>query len=201
MSLLMRLVVMVGAVLLTGASCNSRPIPQFELGHRPPAALALATPIRCGDHFGLMSPIAPTVALTAAHIATTPNCATLDGQHHFRVVWRNPIIDLAKLELVDSSHFVIYFEVAKQIPEETELLWHRMLTNQNGGMATVVSRYLVLDAQGDMILDGFTIYGMSGGPVVNHKGELVGLIRAIWFPGERLRTLGAAVLLVNRKID
>lgn len=202
MSLRTRLAIAVLAVLVTGASCNQLPSPSWEPNNRPPASLQLAVPIRCGIHVGLASPISATAALTASHVSATESaCSSFDGSRTYRVVWRNPLVDIAKVELTHGNHFLVYYTRAEQKPFETELLYMRALLNVEGSVTTVVGRYMFMDKDGDMILDGFAQQGMSGGPIVNNKGELVGLTRAIWFPGENLRAMAVGINLVGRKLD
>jgi hypothetical protein len=201
-SRLTRLAVALVAVFLTGASCNNGPSPQYEQNLKSPSTMSVAIPIKCGISLGLASPIGPLTALTAEHVVKTdPTCSSFDGTEQFRVVWRNPLLDLAKLELVQGSHFLLYYTVALEQPFDTELLYIRLLWSQEGDMATVVTRYMFTDTDGEGILDGFARQGMSGGPVINRRGELVGITRAVLFPGEKLRALGVMVNLVGRKLD
>lgn len=140
---------------------------------------------------GMGVPISSHSVLTVMHIVTTFVDAT-GVDRTFRVTWRDPKRDLALLEIDSGLPFISWVSISGSEPKPAEPLFMLCYLNTNWDKGTLVGRYIGLDNDHDMLIDGFSINGMSGGAVLNAKGELVGIMKATWKPNEMSRSVADA---------
>lgn len=95
-------------------------------------------------------------------------------------------------------------EIAKEMPYAGEQLWVVGYTS-NGQLAKSVVRPQIIDEEGELFCDGWSWPGMSGGALVNERGELVGItLGTVTFSTDiheamLLRPLARFVIMVGRK--
>lgn len=135
-------------------------------------------------HSGWAVPISPVAALTALHIVADETAYLrwidqregAEGAGDLQLIWKSEARDLAILHRApDSAPFPCWVVRARRAPEiQDRVCWRGFLA---GMLPTVAcGDYLGVDGDHDMALDGWCHPGASGSPVVNAKGEALGII-------------------------
>jgi len=181
-------------VPLLAAACTPRErIVTPVTAARPPAALRHALRIESADGVGFGAALSSTHVLTVAHLAGTGTLrwrAPL-GQGTARLLWRDDRRDLAMFTVAeDGERLASSLVLAKRLPEEQERVWWRAYLL--GGETTTVHGYVLgIDTDDDVVVDGWGHPGMSGAPLLNDAGELLGIMKSSGdfarraFPGAR----------------
>ncbi len=154
--------------------------------HRVPRVEILSakddSPAICSGVF-----VAPGVVLTAAHCVHSADGSRLDvtvDRREAAVARYSRILDLAVLRVEPKGSDVIVPLADKTPPVGTEVcaagfsFGYRHLSVTFGRLA------LVLDDDGQqMRVDGTLVPGMSGGPLLDDQGRLVGIASGIYYIG------------------
>ena len=132
--------------------------------------------------------------LTAAHCVNRPPTAVLTltiNRKHATLIKENRLLDIAVLQFdAKGEKAITLAETVPMTGEEVALVGfaygRKQLYVQIGRVA------LPTDEDGRFVVDVTTIRGDSGGPLINARGELVGIVSAIEYSGGYL---GSAVAL------
>jgi hypothetical protein len=145
--------------------------------------MALSCAVRLHTPAGAVGwgvPISPLGIATVAHLASDPSNRvdwrdSTDGEGTANVVWRDKKTDLAILIKASGPEFHCIVSRAGKTPEiQDRLCWTGYLAGNVP--AIFCGAYVGTDRDGDLALDGWSHPGCSGAPVLNERGELVGLI-------------------------
>ena len=156
-----------------------------------PKEIERILPIKSEKSMGFGTPISLTQVLTAFHVVDPEAEYSFGESEILLVIRKSKERDLALVKTSDPHQPV---DVADSLPKiQAEVFYRCYLA---GAIPTVIrSRYLGLDADGDLILDGTAYPGCSGSGILDTNGRLVGVLTMVWTPGP-----GVTALVVGKDI-
>jgi S1-C subfamily serine protease len=164
--------------LVLAAACATTPSPILvSQDSRPPEAVFRAVQFVSEEGRGWGAPVGSGQVLTVAHVVGA-NAHWVRGSDSgpADLLWQDEERDLAMFRIEPGRLAVI--PLAKDEPRLHEPVW-AMFYLYPGRVPTVARGVVLgLDADGDLHIDGMTQPGGSGSPVVNARGELIGITSA-----------------------
>jgi S1-C subfamily serine protease len=178
--------------------------------------LAITIPVQVYEMVQISHPYACWAApLSSVHLLTAGHCVERGKSTiwHYRaglfigsaqVQWINVKKDIALLR-VDSPGPWTSLKISKDEPQALADLFYRTYLIK-GQPIVVTGRFLGIDADDEMNIDGFIMPGGSGSGVLNERGELVGVVTAVFNGGGFLRAeeanndVEASLIILGRKV-
>lgn len=166
------------AFMATGAAPATLPGPVPSEEASPPGpfflTLDLIQQIVCGTWTGTGSRIDSDLVLTAAHVASHDDC-TIGGQPA-RVEYINGGLDIAVMRIASPAPTArMVISCAKPKPGGTYFA-----VGYAFGRVFAVQRYVGTGGKapgsGQAIFQGLAFGGMSGGPMVDENGQIIGVV-------------------------
>jgi S1-C subfamily serine protease len=164
--------------LVLAAACATTPSPILvSQDSRPPEAVFRAVQFVSETGRGWGAPVGNGQVLTVAHVVGE-RAHWISGSDGglADLLWQDDERDLAMYRIEPGR--LASIPLAHEEPHLHEPLWWRV-TLQPGRVHSVARGVLLgMDDEGDLHIDGMTMPGASGSPVVNARGELVAVITA-----------------------
>lgn len=175
--------------LLSG--CARHPAPMCSTERPLPWQLGLLVQIDDPTGGGWGTPLAGGRILTAAHVAEREPVLWRRGaaSGFATIEWRDERTDLAMLR---TSADLVPVTIARELPEvQTEVFWRwHLVPDADPKPTTLRGRYLGMDADRDLRIDGRTHRGSSGSGVLDAHGRLIGVVTKRWKPEQKSDPLG-----------
>lgn len=144
-----------------------------------PKELQQIVRIRCGDYMGWGSPIGDGKILTARHLIAHQCQPQWETGRPARVLFEDSVADLAVLAAEPPDWLPEKLKFAQELPLPGDELFMRAYVPNSGRPTVIVGRFLGIDREGTVLIDGLGMRGMSGSGILNSKGELVGFATAV----------------------
>lgn len=164
------------AAVLAFSLASCAPMHSPASSERIPGAVYRAVQFRTAEGLGWGTPVQDGRLLTVAHIAGGPGAWRHYATSGAAVeLWADRKRDFAVYE-IDRGRLALVPVGGK--PEERELLWWRFYLQPGHVPAVGSGAFLGVDDEGDYHIDGMSMPGGSGSPVVNARGEIVAVVSA-----------------------
>lgn len=167
----------------------------------PFQALAASQPIHTSSGYGMACVVSPTRAYTAYHLFTEPQSERAQSPGRFwKLTSHDEKTDFATLDLWFGPQVRDTVPIAKELPQPGDQVFYLIYIGIKDRvlLGMVIGRFIAVDNDGDILVDGDGQFGMSGGCMLNSKGELIGINKAIIKFDQRAQALVVAGNMVKQ---